>query len=229
MDPRFDSSAVLHLPKRAIKDWKGRTCLLRQMTHRIYDPNYYIMYVGQDGSRSSFVASVSSAALTRLTLSPLSRLSTLLSVNRLSHSVEGLPPRIFPALRVLYRTHGLRSFWRGSFLSMAKHGSALGSVHAYQRWKERLGYVGYSGSVMSGLLAGWISASVSYPLDVMKTRVMASVEVKPTPLLRRLSHGLTVSSLFRGYWIECMDMVPAIAIRCAVLMFFCSRFTWTHP
>lgn len=197
------------------------------MSIRVYDANYYVMYVGQDSSRSSFVSSVGSAAVTRLIMAPLSRLSTLLSVNRLSHTVDGLPARMFPALRALYRTYGLRSFWRGSFLAIAKHGSALGSVHVYQRWKERIGIPGYSGSVLSGLLAGWMSSSISYPIDVLKTRVMVSVDDAPK-LWERLTRDLSVKSLFRGYWVECMDIIPSVAISNMlyehVLFQYCKQF-----
>lgn len=69
---------------------------------------------------------------------------------------------------------------------------------------------GYSGSVLSGLLAGWMSSTISYPIDVIKTRAMANVDITRASYLQHLIHGLTWQSLFRGYWVECMDMVPAI-------------------
>ncbi len=187
-----------------------------------------VAILARDPARASVFASIGSASVVRFVFAPFSRLSTLLSVSRLRHSPE-IPSSLFAGLRHLRKQHGLRSFWKGSFLSVAKHASALGSVHSYREWKKKISGQSFTiwHDLSSGFMAGLVSATgfwekarnlflshpaiVSYPIDVLKTRATASLTYWPSilQLIREVSQE---KALVRGYFVQAFELVPSLAI-----------------
>jgi hypothetical protein len=125
----------------------------------------------------SVLAGGFSAATTKTMTAPLSRMTILLQV---SSDAAGSSTGLIQSLRNVIKSEGYRSLWKGNLVSVI-HKVPYGSVnyYAYEYTKVRLLRPIWSSDTdpgihvrfLCGLAGGACASSITYPLDIVRTRL----------------------------------------------------------
>ncbi|XP_056665849.1 solute carrier family 25 member 43 isoform X2 [Monodelphis domestica] len=129
------------------------------------------------------------------------------------------PPRgPWAACRAAWRAEGLRALWKGngvaclrlcpySVLQLAAHRKFL------LLFMDDLGYVSQGSAIMAGSLAGMVATIVTYPTDVIKTRLIVQNLLKPsyTGIIHAfysIYHQEGFLALYRGVSLTIIGALP---------------------
>ncbi|WVZ56401.1 hypothetical protein U9M48_006940 [Paspalum notatum var. saurae] len=135
------------------------------------------------------------------------------------------------ASRIIYE-EGFRAFWKGNLVTIA-HRLPYSSIsfYAYERYKNLLQMLpglekngGFGADVgvrlLGGGLSGITAASMTYPLDLVRTRLAAQTN---TAYYRGISHALYaicrdegVRGLYKGLGATLLGVGPSIAVSFSV-------------
>jgi solute carrier family 25 phosphate transporter 23/24/25/41 len=125
----------------------------------------------------SVLAGGFSSATTKTMTAPLSRMTILLQV---SHDAPSKNFSLISSIRDVVRKEGVRSLWKGNLVSVI-HKVPYGSVnyYAYEFTKVRLLRPLWASDLdpgilvrfMCGLVGGACASSLTYPLDIVRTRL----------------------------------------------------------
>ena len=91
---------------------------------------------------------------------------------------------VFPTLRAIAKQEGFRALWKGNIPAEAMYlcygGLQFVSYRAFTEAQDKLPIKipGYAESFVSGALAGGVATTVTYPLDLLRTRFAAQGSVK---------------------------------------------------
>ncbi|RKP24773.1 mitochondrial carrier domain-containing protein [Syncephalis pseudoplumigaleata] len=134
------------------------------------------------------IAGAAAGAVSRTATAPLDRLKVYLQTHPPLPSSNGNP--LANAMRQLYTSGGIRNFFRGNGLNVLKIAPESGiKFLSYDRCKRLFGAgrrnddgspveLGLLSKFMAGGTAGVISQGAIYPLETLKTRMMASAGVQ---------------------------------------------------
>ncbi|KAG9453074.1 hypothetical protein H6P81_005978 [Aristolochia fimbriata] len=186
------------------------------------------------GTVSQLLAGGIAGAVSKTCTAPLARLTILFQVQGMHSDVTKLRNAsiIREASRVV-REEGFRAFWRGNLVTIA-HRLPYSSIsfYAYERYKNLLqsipGLEGHRENVSSDLfvrllgggLSGITAATMTYPLDLVRTRLAAQTNVV---YYRGISHTLYticrdegIKGLYKGLGATLLGVGPSIAISFSV-------------
>ncbi|KAG8096618.1 hypothetical protein GUJ93_ZPchr0013g35899 [Zizania palustris] len=187
----------------------------------------------QLGMVPSLLAGGVAGAVSKTCTAPLARLTILFQVQGMHSDVATLRKTSMwrEASRIVYE-EGFRAFWKGNLVTIA-HRLPYSSIsfYAYERYKNMLQSIpgldkngGFGADVgvrlISGGLSGITAASMTYPLDLVRTRLAAQTN---TAYYRGISHALYaicrdegVKGLYKGLGATLLGVGPSIAISFCV-------------
>nr|CAD1819385.1 unnamed protein product [Ananas comosus var. bracteatus] len=206
----------------------------RYSTHHHQLQKQQLQQQPQIGTVAHLLAGGVAGAVSKTCTAPLARLTILFQVQGMHSDVATLSkPSIWrEASRIVYE-EGFRAFWKGNLVTIA-HRLPYSSIsfYTYERYKHLLqlfpgldrhgDYVSADVCVrlLGGGLAGITAASVTYPLDLVRTRLAAQTR---TMYYRGISHALYtifrdegVTGLYKGLGATLLGVGPSIAISFSV-------------
>ncbi|XP_076649460.1 short Calcium-binding Mitochondrial Carrier isoform X1 [Halictus rubicundus] len=170
-------------------------------------------------------------AVSRTCTAPLDRIKVYLQVHGTRHC------KIMSCFRYMLREGGSLSFWRGNGINVLKIGpeSAL-KFMAYEQIKRAIKgndvrELGLYERLMAGSLAGGISQSAIYPLEVLKTRFALRKTGEFSGLLDATKKIYTqggLKSFYKGYIPNLIGILPYAGIDLAVYETLKNRYLRTH-
>ncbi|KAJ8624253.1 hypothetical protein MRB53_032783 [Persea americana] len=188
----------------------------------------------QIGMMPQLLAGGIAGAVSKTCTAPLARLTILFQVQGMHSDVATLSKAsIWREASRIVCEEGIRAFWRGNLVTIA-HRLPYSSIsfYAYDRYKNVLQSMpgldrqrdNVSADVfvrlVGGGLAGVTAASMTYPLDLVRTRLAAQTNVI---YYRGISHTLCTicrdegfKGLYKGLGATLLGVGPSIAISFAV-------------
>ncbi|GFY83590.1 mitochondrial substrate carrier family protein [Actinidia rufa] len=188
----------------------------------------------QIGTVSQLLAGGVAGAVSKTCTAPLARLTILFQVQGMHSDVVTLrKASIWHEASRIVREEGFRAFWKGNLVTIA-HRLPYSSIsfYAFERYKNLLQFILRTESqrenmsadifvrLVGGGLAGITAASVTYPLDLVRTRLAAQTNVI---YYRGIWHALhTISKeegvfgLYKGLGASLLGVGPNLAISFSV-------------
>ncbi|XP_015437172.1 PREDICTED: calcium-binding mitochondrial carrier protein SCaMC-2 [Dufourea novaeangliae] len=170
-------------------------------------------------------------AVSRTCTAPLDRIKVYLQVHGTRHC------KIMSCFRYMLREGGSSSLWRGNGINVLKIGpeSAL-KFMAYEQIKRAIKgddvrELGLYERLMAGSLAGGISQSAIYPLEVLKTRFALRKTGEFSGLLdamQKIYRQAGLKSFYKGYVPNLIGILPYAGIDLAVYETLKNRYLRTH-
>ena len=172
-------------------------------------------------------------AVSKTATAPLARLTILYQVQSISSMSQTTLPvntSVWSALRHIVRNEGFRSLWKGNGVTII-HRIPYSATNfwTYEKinewWKERipsqgpLAFGDVSRRLVAGGTAGMVACTMSYPLDLVRTRLAAQ---RSHVYYRGITHALSsivkeegFRGLYRGLGATLMQVAPSLAINYA--------------
>ncbi|ESW12456.1 hypothetical protein PHAVU_008G114400 [Phaseolus vulgaris] len=187
----------------------------------------------QLGTVSQLLAGGLSGAFAKTCTAPLARLTILFQVQGMHFDMATLSkPSIWGEASRIVNEEGFRAFWKGNLVTIA-HRLPYSAVnfYAYERFKNLLHiFMGenHRGNTSADLfvhfvgggLSGITSATVTYPLDLVRTRLAAQ---RSAIYYRGISHAFNTicreegfSGFYKGLGATLLGVGPSIAISFSV-------------
>ncbi|PAN50424.1 hypothetical protein PAHAL_9G519000 [Panicum hallii] len=187
----------------------------------------------QLGTVPHLLAGGVAGAVSKTCTAPLARLTILFQVQGMHSDVATMRNTSIwrEASRIVYE-EGFRAFWKGNLVTIA-HRLPYSSIsfYAYERYKNMLQMLpglekngGFGADVgvrlLGGGLSGITAASMTYPLDLVRTRLAAQTN---TAYYRGISHALFAicrdegfRGLYKGLGATLLGVGPSIAVSFSV-------------
>jgi len=187
----------------------------------------------QLGTVPHLLAGGVAGAVSKTCTAPLARLTILFQVQGMHSDVATMRNTSIwrEASRIVYE-EGFRAFWKGNLVTIA-HRLPYSSIsfYAYERYKNMLQMLpglekngGFGADVgvrlLGGGLSGITAASMTYPLDLVRTRLAAQTN---TAYYRGISHALFAicrdegfKGLYKGLGATLLGVGPSIAVSFSV-------------
>ncbi|XP_010923203.1 uncharacterized protein [Elaeis guineensis] len=201
----------------------------------------------QMGAVANFLAGGVAGAVSKTCTAPLARLTILFQVQGMHSNVATLSKASIwrEASRIVYE-EGFRAFWKGNLVTIA-HRLPYSSInfYAYEHYKQSLQLIpgldrhrDYMTAdvcvrLLGGALAGITAASITYPLDLVRTRLAAQTK---TIYYRGISHALCaiyrdegIRGLYKGLGATLLGVGPSIAISFSVYETLRSHWQLQRP
>ncbi|KAJ7960182.1 Mitochondrial substrate carrier family protein [Quillaja saponaria] len=213
--------------QRALNSSPGLTAQLQQQ-HTLQQQQ------SQIGTVSQLLAGGVAGALSKTCTAPLARLTILFQVQGMHSDVATLrKASIWNEASRIAGEEGFRAFWKGNLVTIA-HRLPYSSVnfYAYERYKKLLQMIrglenrrtNMSADLcvhfVGGGLAGITSASVTYPLDLIRTRLAAQTNVIYYRGIWHALHTIVkeegILGLYKGLGATLLGVGPSIAISFSV-------------
>ncbi|WOL08402.1 mitochondrial substrate carrier family protein B-like [Canna indica] len=232
----------------AVADGGGqRSVLSGGGRHRHEQQLKQVQHQPRIGSIAHLLAGGVAGAVSKTCTAPLARLTILFQVQGMHSDVATLSKANIwrEASRIVYE-EGFTAFWKGNLVTIV-HRLPYSSIsfYAYERYKHLLqlipGLDRHNNSVsadacvrlLGGGLAGITAASVTYPLDLVRTRLAAQTN---TMYYRGISHALYaicrdegIRGLYKGLGATLLGVGPSIAISFYVYETLRSRWQSDRP
>ncbi|CAN6471570.1 unnamed protein product [Victoria cruziana] len=199
---------------------------VRKYTHSVQQ--------SQIGTISQLLAGGIAGAVSKTCTAPLARLTILFQVQGMHSDVATLSKASIwrEASRIVYE-EGFRAFWKGNLVTIV-HRLPYSSIsfYAYERYKNFLQSIPLLDKdrenasadlfvrLVGGGLAGITAASITYPLDLVRTRLAAQTNVI---YYRGISHALYticrdegLRGLYKGLGATLLGVGPNISISFCV-------------
>ncbi|CAL8276633.1 unnamed protein product [Merluccius merluccius] len=166
------------------------------------------------------VAGGGAGAVSRTCTAPLDRLKVLMQV----HSSRSNSMRIAGGFNHMLREGGVRSLWRGNGINVIKivPETAI-KFMAYEQIKRLIGSnqetLGIAERLVAGSLAGAISQSSIYPMEVLKTRLALRKTGQYHGIAdcaKRIFRNEGLAAFYKGYVPNMLGIIPYAGIDLAV-------------
>ncbi|XP_073014437.1 uncharacterized protein [Typha latifolia] len=205
----------------------------RFSTHHHQSQKQQLHHQPQVGTVAHLLAGGVAGAVSKTCTAPLARLTILFQVQGMHSDVSRSKASIWREASRIVHEEGFRAFWKGNLVTIA-HRLPYSSIsfYAYERYKHLLqtvpgldrhkDYVSADICVrlLGGGLSGVTAASITYPLDLVRTRLAAQTN---TIYYRGISHALYaicrdegVRGLYKGLGATLLGVGPSIAISFSV-------------
>eukprot|EP00249_Psilotum_nudum_P007238 c20419_g1_i1 orf=579-1655(+) len=201
----------------------------------------------QIGTASQLLAGGIAGAVSKTCTAPLARLTILFQIQGMqSERVVLSRPSILREASRIALEEGIRAFWKGngvtivhrlpyssiSFFAYEKYKTVLVQLMGSERLQDSLG-IGMGTRLIAGGAAGITAASLTYPLDLVRTRLAAQRNIM---YYRGITHALhTISrdegprGLYKGMGATLLGVGPNIAINFCVYETLKSSWTSRRP
>ncbi|KAI3958219.1 hypothetical protein MKW92_030145 [Papaver armeniacum] len=228
---RTFSSSVHGGASASTIDGGARNKLLPQKQQQQHNQHQHQQHIS---TVSQLLAGGIAGAVGKTCTAPLARLTILFQVQGMHTDVANLnKASIWREASRIVREEGFRAFWKGNLVTIV-HRLPYSSIsfYAYERYKNSLqsipGLERHRENVTSDLfvrlvgggLAGITAASLTYPLDLVRTRLAAQTH---EVYYRGISHTLRTIckeegcfGLYKGLGATLLGVGPSIAISFAV-------------
>ncbi|KAJ6830887.1 mitochondrial substrate carrier family protein B-like [Iris pallida] len=199
------------------------------------------------GAVSNLLAGGVAGAVSKTCTAPLARLTILLQVQGMHSDVATLrKASMWREASRIVREEGVRAFWKGNLVTIA-HRLPYSSISffSYEHYKNLLQLVpGFDRHkdyvsadiclrLLGGGLAGITAASITYPLDLVRTRLAAQTN---QIYYRGISHSLHsicrdegIRGLYKGLGATLLGVGPNIAISFSAYETLRSRWKLERP
>nr|XP_006003956.1 PREDICTED: solute carrier family 25 member 43 [Latimeria chalumnae] len=120
--------------------------------------------------------------------------------------------------QIVYSTEGPRAFWKGNFVACVRlfpysaiHLSTFNKfVHVFM---DDLGHISQWSTILAGGLAGIVAAIVTYPTEVIQTRLIVQNSLDPTykgflHAFHTINHQEGFLALYRGASLTILGAIP---------------------
>lgn len=220
--------------QRGLSSGNGGVSLDKISQQQLQKQKQMLQNQSQIGTISQLLAGGVAGALSKTCTAPLARLTILFQLQGMHPDTATLrKASIWHEASRIIGEEGFRAFWKGNLVTIA-HRLPYSSVnfYAYEHYKKLLHaipVVESEGENMSsdlfvhfvgGGLAGITAASVTYPLDLVRTRLAAQTNVI---YYRGICHALQticrdegVLGLYKGLGATLLGVGPSIAISFSV-------------
>ncbi|XP_047336504.1 mitochondrial substrate carrier family protein B-like [Impatiens glandulifera] len=187
----------------------------------------------QIGTVSQLLAGGIAGAVSKTCTAPLARLTILFQVQGMHSDVTLQKASMWREAVRIVREEGFSAFWKGNLVTIA-HRLPYSSVsfYAFERYKNVLQIVlGQEGQaenistdlftrLIAGGLAGITAASITYPLDLVRTRLAAQTSViyyrGMSHTFRTISREEGFAGLYKGLGATLLGVGPSLAISFSV-------------
>ncbi|WOL04688.1 mitochondrial substrate carrier family protein B-like [Canna indica] len=202
--------------------------------HQQQNQQPQLQHKPQVGTVDHLIAGGLAGAVSKTCTAPLARLTILFQVQGMHSDVASLKKAsIWCEASRIVSEEGFRAFWKGNLVTIA-HRLPYSSIsfYAYDRYKnlsQLIPGLDKHGDSMGadicvrlfgGGLAGITAASMTYPLDLVRTRLAAQTN---TMYYRGISHALYaicrdegIRGLYKGLGATLLGVGPSIAISFSV-------------
>ncbi|XP_059666330.1 uncharacterized protein LOC132312096 isoform X5 [Cornus florida] len=220
--------------QRALSSGHGSAVLEGGAAHKLVAQQRSLQRNSQIGTIPQLLAGGVAGAVSKTCTAPLARLTILFQVQGMHSDVATLKKTsIWREASRIVGEEGFRAFWKGNLVMIA-HRLPYSSVsfYSFERYKNLLqlilGLEGHSENLSTDLcirlvgggLAGITAASVTYPLDLIRTRLAAQTNVI---YYRGIGHALSTISreegifgLYKGLGATLLGVGPSLAISFSV-------------
>lgn len=220
--------------QRGLSSGNGGVSLDKISQQQLQKQKQMLQNQSQIGTISQLLAGGVAGALSKTCTAPLARLTILFQLQGMHPDTATLrKASIWHEASRIIGEEGFRAFWKGNLVTIA-HRLPYSSInfYAYEHYKKLLHaipVVESEGENMSsdlfvhfvgGGLAGITAASVTYPLDLVRTRLAAQTNVI---YYRGICHALQticrdegVLGLYKGLGATLLGVGPSIAISFSV-------------
>lgn len=220
--------------QRGLSSGNGGVSLDKISQQQLQKQEQMLQNQSQIGTISQLLAGGVAGALSKTCTAPLARLTILFQLQGMHPDTATLrKASIWHEASRIIGEEGFRAFWKGNLVTIA-HRLPYSSVnfYAYEHYKKLLHaipVVESEGENMSsdlfvhfvgGGLAGITAASITYPLDLVRTRLAAQTNVI---YYRGICHALQticrdegVLGLYKGLGATLLGVGPSIAISFSV-------------
>lgn len=183
-----------------------------------------------------FVAGGIAGVVSRTCTAPLDRLKVVLQVQRPDHKLG-----VISGLKYMLHEGGVKSLWRGNGVNVLKIGPE--SAIKFYAWEQakRLLYPHETGPghdikpyqrLLAGSLAGLISQSAIFPMEVLKTRLATSKTGQFKGMVACASfifRNEGILAFYRGMLPAMLGVIPYAGIDLAVYETLRSQYQSEHP
>lgn len=164
---------------------------------------------------TSFVAGAVAGAVAKTTIAPLDRTKINFQITNKQYTMK----EALRFIRHSYRTTGIMSLWRGNSATMARIiPYAAIQFGAHEQWKHILGVVtneqrkaNHAKSFLAGSLAGVVSTTCTYPLDLARARMAVTHKEMYNNLCQvflKMWRTEGLLTFFRGYTPTVLGVIP---------------------
>jgi len=168
-------------------------------------------------------------ATSRTATAPLERLKVLNQVQHLDRVAAARYVGVLPALRKIYAEEGFWAYWKGNGTNVIRiipsEAARLYTFEIFKKWLVKKGELSPIRNMVAGGLAGMASTLLTFPLDLVRTRL--TVQTLPSAdskLLAARYNGMFhclfkigkeegILALYKGMGISLMGIVPYVAIN----------------
>eukprot|EP01051_Picozoa_sp_SAG22_P021358 SAG22_NODE_4686_length_1192_cov_1.667887_1_plen_176_part_10 len=174
------------------------------------------------GTGSDVVASLvcggCASVCAKTAVAPFERTKLLLQTQNIAvreHAQHRPYAGIFDTLARVPREQGLRAYWRGNFTNCARvvptYALRFALFGQYKRVVSQHVEPGLPRELATGALAGGTTLLATYPLDLLRTRLSASVTARTSNLAaigKEIVARDGFRGLYRGMWISLLEITP---------------------
>ncbi|KAJ7547481.1 hypothetical protein O6H91_08G088000 [Diphasiastrum complanatum] len=187
----------------------------------------------QIGTSSQLLAGGVAGAVSKTCTAPLARLTILFQIQGMhADAASSRQASILREASRIMREEGIRAFWKGngvtvihrlpysavSFFSYEKYKMIFTDMFNVRSSQESIG-VGMGMRLLAGGAAGITAATITYPLDLVRTRLAAQTNVKYyngiIHTLITISRDEGLKGIYRGMGTTLLGVGPNIAINFA--------------
>ncbi|XP_041032381.1 calcium-binding mitochondrial carrier protein SCaMC-1-like isoform X1 [Carcharodon carcharias] len=166
------------------------------------------------------IAGGTAGGVSRTVTAPFDRLRVLMQV----YSSRDNKLKISGGIKSMIVEGGVSSMWRGNLTNILKIGPELAfKFMAYEELKTVIAvepeHLGIKERFLAGSMAGAFSQTATYPVEMLKTRMMLRKTGEPRELYSHVSNIFKyegVSTFYRGYVPNILGIIPYAGIDLAV-------------
>ncbi|XP_078055601.1 mitochondrial adenyl nucleotide antiporter SLC25A24-A-like [Mustelus asterias] len=166
------------------------------------------------------IAGGTAGGVSRTMTAPFDRLRVLMQVYSSRHNKM----KISGGINAMVKEGGVSSMWRGNLTNILKIGPELAfKFMAYEELKTIITgepeNLGIKERFLAGSMAGAFSQTATYPVEMLKTRMMLRKTGEPRELYTHISNIFKnegASSFYRGYVPNILGIIPYAGIDLAV-------------
>ncbi|XP_038638883.1 calcium-binding mitochondrial carrier protein SCaMC-2-like isoform X2 [Scyliorhinus canicula] len=166
------------------------------------------------------IAGGTAGGVSRTVTAPFDRLRVLMQIYSSRHNKM----KISGGIRAMIKEGGVSSMWRGNLTNILKIGPELAfKFMAYEELKSAIAAepenLGIKGRFLAGSMAGAFSQTATYPVEMLKTRMMLRKTGEPRELYAQISNIFKhegISTFYRGYVPNILGIIPYAGIDLAV-------------
>ncbi|XP_067876408.1 calcium-binding mitochondrial carrier protein SCaMC-2-like [Heterodontus francisci] len=167
-----------------------------------------------------FIAGGTAGGVSRTVTAPFDRLRVLMQI----YSTRQNKMKISSGLKAMIKEGGFSSMWRGNLTNIIKIGPELAfKFMAYEELKGIISVesenLGIKERILAGSMAGAFSQTATYPVEMMKTRMMLRKTGEPRELYAHVRNIFVyegISTFYRGYVPNILGIIPYAGIDLAV-------------